>query len=103
MGLKAVDPQSSHAGKITHELHELDNQIHLLKCERNVKNLLRQAFTSDKTGKNELLYGQFVEGYITTSEFIQSLNVPEFLSGLRYELAIAYISLNEAKSIQGVK
>ena len=103
MGLKAVNTQSSHAGKIPLELHELTNQIHILNCERNVLVLLRQTFVSDTTGKNEESYNQFVEGFITTAEFIESLIIPDRIRSLRYELAIAYIALNDAQTIQGGK
>ncbi len=102
MGLQAVNTQSLSSVEILpHELQELDNQIHLLQRKRDVLNLVRQALLANE--KNEEYYRQFCEGYITTVEFIQHLNIPDFIPGLRYELSLAYLALNEAKSIQGVK
>ena len=102
MGLKSVNTQSlSHVENIPHELQELDNQIQLLKCRRNVLILVRQALLANE--KNEEYYRQFCEGYITTVEFIQHLILQNFHESLRYELSLAYLALNETKSILGIK
>ena len=69
MGLKAVNTSPSNPSFLRQELHELENQIARLTAERNLKRLLVSALA--KHDSNAEYYGQWGDGFLTTSQFIE--------------------------------
>ena len=71
----------------------LADEIHLLQVNQAIVELVITACT--KNAKNEELYAQFQEGYLTEREFIEALKGVD--AGLRYQLAMAYLDLHAIK------
>ena len=65
----------------------LADEIHLLQVDQTIVNLVITACT--KNADNEELYGQLQEGFLTESEFINSLK--DVSNVLRYQLAMAFL------------
>ena len=87
-----------HIATSLQELHArkraLADEIHLLQVNQTIVNLVITACT--KNAENEELYGQLQEGYLTESEFINSLK--DVSNALRYQLAMAFL---DAHTIAG--
>jgi hypothetical protein len=91
MGLKAVNTSPVNRSFIRQELHELEKQIARLTAERNLKRLLVTAFTRHES--NVEYYSQWGDGFLTTSQFIESLEGVS--DALRYQIALVVLESNE--------
>tara|TARA_Y100001970_G_C13886528_1_gene676512 strand:+ start:108 stop:395 length:288 start_codon:yes stop_codon:yes gene_type:complete len=91
MGLKSVNTSPSNPSYIRQELFELENQIARLTAERNLKRLLIEALS--KHENNPEYYSQWGDGFLTTSQFIETLQGVS--DDLRYQIALAVLESNE--------